>query len=186
MKSLLQRRLRSGTVELTTLSANRRKSGAPGERDQAMNKANFVYAAIIGALFALEVAYVAQQWAPRSPEAAVAGTPATEPPPVADAAAPAGAAAQAAADVQPPAAEPQAPAPVVALSPSSAPSGPQGRDVDSKLVDALISRYQETVSLAEIVKLKGSNPELRRLADGVIESRKRDLASLQKFRAVGN
>lgn len=153
-----------------------------------MNKANFVYAAIIGALFALEVAYVAQQWAPRSPDAAVAGVPAAESAPLADAnaAAPVGGAAQATVDVQPPAAEPQAPAPVVALSPSSAPSGPQGRDVDSKLVDALISRYQETVSMAEIVKLKGSNPELRRLADGVIESRKRDLASLQKLRAVGN
>lgn len=56
-----------------------------------------------------------------------------------------------------------------------------GRELDRQFVQALISRYRDTLQLAEKERQAGHNPELRRLADALVEARHRDIASLEKF-----
>ena len=56
-----------------------------------------------------------------------------------------------------------------------------GRDLDRRFVDALISRYEDTVTLAERERTHGHDPELRRLAGALVEARKNDLHSLKRF-----
>lgn len=56
-----------------------------------------------------------------------------------------------------------------------------GRDLDRQFVEALITRYKDTLSLAERERLNGHNPELRKLADALVEARRLDLNSLMRF-----
>lgn len=56
-----------------------------------------------------------------------------------------------------------------------------GRELDRQFVQALISRYRDTVQLAEKESQVGHNPDLRRLAAAIVEARRRDLASIERF-----
>jgi uncharacterized protein (DUF305 family) len=58
---------------------------------------------------------------------------------------------------------------------------PAGRELDRQFVHSLISRYKDTLQLAEKESVSGHNPELRRLAAALVEARRRDIASLEKF-----
>lgn len=53
-----------------------------------------------------------------------------------------------------------------------------GKELDRQFVEALITRYQDTMALAEQQKLHGHNPELKKLAGAILEARRHDLDSL--------
>ncbi len=57
----------------------------------------------------------------------------------------------------------------------------KGRDLDRLFVEALISRYEDTLVLAEAERQRGHNPELRKLAAALLESRRKDLDALRRF-----
>lgn len=61
----------------------------------------------------------------------------------------------------------------------------RARDLDRRFVDALISGYQDTMEIAEEVSRNGRNPNLKRLAVSLIETRKKDLAYLMSIRDAG-
>lgn len=61
----------------------------------------------------------------------------------------------------------------------------RGRELDRRFVDALISGYQDTLVIAEEVSRNGRNPNLKRLATSLIETRKQDIAYLQSIRDAG-
>jgi uncharacterized protein (DUF305 family) len=61
----------------------------------------------------------------------------------------------------------------------------RGRELDKKFVDALISRYQDTMAIAEEESRNGHNKHLKRLAASLIEMRKRELAQLTTIRDGG-
>jgi uncharacterized protein (DUF305 family) len=56
-----------------------------------------------------------------------------------------------------------------------------GKELDRQFVESLISRYKDTLVLAEKQRVSGHNPELKRLAEAIVEQRRRDLSSLEKF-----
>ncbi|WP_165498161.1 DUF305 domain-containing protein [Siculibacillus lacustris] len=58
---------------------------------------------------------------------------------------------------------------------------PAGRELDRQFVQALISRYKDTLALADKERVQGHNPELRRLAEALVEARRRELASIERF-----
>lgn len=60
----------------------------------------------------------------------------------------------------------------------------KGSDLDREFVRALKSRYEDTLLMAERERDFGANPELRHLADVLIEARKRELGSLQRYATV--
>jgi uncharacterized protein (DUF305 family) len=60
----------------------------------------------------------------------------------------------------------------------------RARDLDARFVDALISRYRDTLVLAEEESRAGHDPELRRLATSLLETRRRDLAHLMAIRTA--
>jgi len=61
----------------------------------------------------------------------------------------------------------------------------RARDLDERFVDALIERYRDTLVLAEEESRNGHNPELRRLAGSLLETRRRDLVHLMAIRTAG-
>lgn len=61
----------------------------------------------------------------------------------------------------------------------------RARDLDKRFVDALITRYRDTLALAEEESRNGHDPELRRLASSLLEARRRDLAHLMSIRTAG-
>jgi len=60
----------------------------------------------------------------------------------------------------------------------------RARDLDKRFVDALITRYRDTLVLAEEESRNGHDPELRRLAGSLLEARRRDLAHLIAIRTA--
>lgn len=149
----------------------------------AINRSTIIYAGLIGTLFALEAAYVLERWdaQPASEvEASALGQPKAivEPTSGADQS---GAASTASA----PSAGTPAPA-VASVGGEETWRDSRGAELDRRFVETLIKRYHETVTMAEVVQARGANPEVRRLAAGLAESRKRDLLSLQRYHTAGN
>lgn len=64
--------------------------------------------------------------------------------------------------------------------------GRNGRDLDRLFVEALITRYKDTMVLAEAERLRGHNPELRRLAAALVEARRKDLDTLMRIDTAEN
>lgn len=61
----------------------------------------------------------------------------------------------------------------------------RARELDRRFVDALISRYQDTLVIAEEESRNGHNKNLKRLAASLIEARKREMAQLIAIRDGG-
>lgn len=60
----------------------------------------------------------------------------------------------------------------------------RARDLDERFVETLIIRYRDTLALAEEESRAGRDPELRRLATSLLETRRRDLAHLMARRTA--
>ena len=62
----------------------------------------------------------------------------------------------------------------------------RGRELDRLFVEALITRYKDTMVLAEAERLRGHNPDLRKLAAALVESRRKDLDALLRIDTADN
>lgn len=54
-------------------------------------------------------------------------------------------------------------------------------EIDRRFVEALASRYRDTITLAERERTHGRNPELRKLATALLEARRHELDSLLRI-----
>jgi len=56
---------------------------------------------------------------------------------------------------------------------------------DPAFVNEMIPHHQGATKMAEAVVAKGRDPEVRKLAEGIIAAQKREIAEMEKFRAEG-